>query len=219
MLNALDNGVLREAIEVTNAYLSHVAIFLFLSTVTASILFLRERFEWKRARFESRLNISLNFVLNGVLRIRTIHEDDVKNVVLSSYARRLMKKAARNTTLEDPFLHFANKQDAWMVSNEILNTVSSRFGPQIISAVLRGMPSGEAKFLMAITWERDAEIRIQKLRVMLIQEDELRNLCGHPDGIRTERPTHQPRIATLIKMGERWMRGEWPEHQSMALPR
>ncbi|HEX8946641.1 MAG TPA: hypothetical protein VF829_00290, partial [Candidatus Paceibacterota bacterium] len=115
---------------------------------------------------------------------------------MSSFARKLLNEAAKKTTLEDPFLHFANDRDAWLVYNEIVNSVSSAYGAHLLAAAVRGAVK-EDPFLIAVTWERDADIRIQKLRVLMVQESTLEELVARRDSLTLEEPYHKARINTL----------------------
>ncbi len=200
--------------EVTHAYIS----FLVVSAITAFVLFLRERIEWKRGQFSSRINISLNLVVDGVFCIRTVHEGAVDHVIHSSFARKLLKASAKKTTLEDPFLHFANDRDAWMVYTSILNAISSMYGAHLLAAAARGTVK-EDPFLIAATWERDADIRIQKLRVLMVQESTLEDLVARRDSLTLEEPYHKARIETLLKMHDQFKSGAWPQYQIVSLPR
>ena len=206
-----------QAAELTNAYLSHIVIFLILSTITATALYLRERYEWKSGRFGKRVNISLNVLANGVLRIRTVHEHTMQDIFLSSYARKLLAKAAKKTTISDPFLHFENERDAWLVYNDVINMISSMYSGHMLSAAAQGRLD-ETQFLIAITWERDEEVRIQKYRVLLVQENVLNELesRSNPD---LEVPHHRPRIAALQMMRKQFQASTWPRYQIVSIPK
>ncbi len=214
LLAALPGSLL----EIMDSSAKELIVLLFVSAVTGFALFVRQWLEWRRAAFESRINISLNTIADEVLRIRTLHEDDVKDVVLSPYARRLLKKAAKKTTLDNPFLSFANQNDAWMVYNGIVNTISGLYAAEMLSAAVHGKTK-EEQFFVAITWERDAGTQIQKLRVIVVQLSVLRALFGSGRVIRSEVPNQASRIVTLSDMYRQYVRGEWPDHQIVSLPR
>lgn len=214
LLAALPSHVL----EVMGSSAKELIVLLFVSAVTGFALFVRQWLEWSRATFESRINISLNTVADGVLRIRTLYEGDVKDAVLSPYARRLLKKAARKTTLDEPSLSFANWNDAWMVYNGIVNTISGLYAAEILAAAIR-RETDEEKFLIDITWERDADVQIQKLRVILVQLSTLRTLFGSGEVIRAEVVEQESRIATLADIYRQYARGILPEYQIVSLPR
>lgn len=202
----------------TDSSLVEILAVLVGSTVTGFALLFRSRLEWRRATFESRINISLNSIFGGILRIRTLCEDEVKNIILSPYARRLVKKAAKATTIEDPFLHFANKRDAWMVYNEVINAISSIYSSRILFTAMHGKSAKETKLYVAITWERDADIPIQKLRIILVKEIVLNEIGHKLDTIKVEVPDQRTRIDALIKMHEQIARGTWPTYQTVLLP-
>lgn len=203
-------------IEIANTYFSHTIIILILSNITGFALWFKARKEWKKSKFEGRINISLNTVDAGVLRIRTLIEAPVKDVVLSAYARKLMKKASRRTTLKNEFLCFDDEKDSWLVYNEIRNTISGLYSEQLISAAIRGKKT-EEKFLIALTWERDSETFIQKIRVLMIQESLLNRI--HWEHVNPEVPWHAARLKALVKVKEQLMVGKWPRHQTVLLPR
>ena len=214
--------VTTEVVELFTTYMSHVVIAVLLATITGYVVLWRERSEWRNAAFLSRINISLNLVHDGALKIRTLLEADVRNVVLSSYARRLIKKAACATSIEDPFLSFANTQDAWMVYNELLNTISGIYGTHFLAAAIQQPDTAEERFLMALTWERDSDVKVQKLRVLLIQESTLDKITAEQlakRAIRLEVASHETRLGTLQSMQKQYARGAWPDFQFVYLPR
>lgn len=192
---------------------------LIVSAVTAFALSVTPWLEWYRGRFESRLNISINRFVNGMLRIRGIEEDDIKNIVLSSYARKLVKKAAKNTTLGYEFLHFDNERDAWMVYNEIVVGISKIYGTEVLWADIHNVEA-EAKFLIAITWERDADVQIQKLRVIMVQPATLERMFAKDGGgVETEVENQHSRVHTLAKMYLQYLGNVWPTYQTVMLPK
>lgn len=190
---------------------------LIVSAVTGFALSVTPWLEWYRARFESRLNISLNRFVGGVLRIRGIEEEDVKHIVLSPHARKLVKKAAKRTTLVDEFLHFDNERDAWLVYNEIVVKISKIYGAEILWADIHDIEE-EVKFLIAITWERDADVKIQKLRVIMVQPITLEQIFkgGRTE---TEVDNQRSRIRTLATMYSQLLNSRWPKYQTVKLPK
>lgn len=190
-----------------------------ISVVTAFALSVTPWLEWYRARFESRLNISLNRFVNGMLRIRGIDEKDVKYIVLSPHARKLVKKAAKKTTRADEFLRFDNERDAWMVYNEIVVKISKIYAAEILFADIHNLEA-EAKFLIAITWERDADVKIQKLRVIMVKLSTLEQMfANHNREIGTEVENQCSRVHTLTKMYLQYLGDVWPTYQTVMLPK
>jgi hypothetical protein len=57
----------------------------------------RARAEWRKREFYNRVNISLNAIREGTLRIRTIAERHCSDVFLNSVATAFVMNAARQT--------------------------------------------------------------------------------------------------------------------------
>ena len=64
----------------------------------------RARAEWHRKEFFDRLNVSLNSLRDGKLRIRTVLEKSCLDVFLNSVAVESVIEAARTTTATDSTL-------------------------------------------------------------------------------------------------------------------
>jgi len=211
-----------EGLKISSGYVSDFITALVVGGIMALILLYQDRRDWKASKFGKRVNISLNIINENTLHIRTLMEAQVVSVFLSSYARSLVKKAAKKTTVKDPFLNFPTEQDEWMVYNEILNAVSSLCAQDFLKATVRGAEFAEEPFLMAITWERDSEARVQKLRVLLVQESTLREFGEqHKNGNHTavEVPSHESRLTTLLHLHEKLENNEWPPYKRLFLPR
>ncbi len=206
--------IIADVAEIFNSYVVSTITIFIATTITGFTLFWRERKEWRNAHFESRINISLNLVFNNKLHIRTVNEREVKNVILSVYARKLLKKSVNKTTLEEPFLKFETESDAWMVYNEIINAISGIYGMQLL-ANAGSDDYKENRFLIALTWEHDSDITIQKLRVMMVTAETLEKL-SEPD-ISLESSFHKARIGTLLKMREQFKDNNWPSYQMVSL--
>ena len=191
-----------------------------ISTIGILAVTQHARHEWRSGQFKDRMNISLNIVSDETLRIRTIVEDQVRNMVLSPYAQDLIKQAVRRTTEENEFLNFPSDRDAWLVYNEIINTISEACGPQLLSVAARATELKEASFLIALTYERSKDVRIQKLRVLVVEESVLAHISSKAasGGIGLEVEHHRPRLRTLTKMYGQFTSGNWPPHQIIALP-
>jgi len=181
---------------------------------------LRARHEWRSAQFKDRINISVNIVTENTLRIRTVLEDQVRTVILSTYAQKLLKQSMQRTTEEDEFLHFPTDRDAWLVYNEIINAISEQCGPHLLIAAGRQAAYSEVPFLLALTYERTKDVRIQKFRVLLVQEAVLEHISTHTDAneIGVEVEYQRQRLRTLAKMYERFKKNKWPAYQIIALP-
>jgi hypothetical protein len=161
---------------------------------------------WKRREFTGRLNISLNSLQDGKLLIRTLREDSLEEIFLNSAAVAVVLAAAKKTTEKQPVLPVA-KEDAWYVLNSILNAVSEQFAHGLIRRDL-GLEVHSARYVLALTYECDGEVRTRKVRAQVMRKDLFENLPETLPGL--ESPTHRVRFATLQKMAQ-W-RLSHPEH-------
>jgi len=62
----------------------------------------RARAEWQKKEFLGRVNFSLNTIVGGVLKIRTLSEKSCADVFLNQIAAEKVTAVARETTPEDP---------------------------------------------------------------------------------------------------------------------
>lgn len=166
----------------------------------------RAKRRWARREFLHRLNISLNMIEEGRLKIRTLIEKDMLDIVLNEAAVDHLQAAAAKATPEDPILNFSNGDDYWYYLNAVLNEVSEKFALGQIKRDLK-QPTCSAAYLICLTFEVDGAVRTRKVRAMVIRKDLLLHL---PDEITVDHPWHKIRVATLRKMAERWQ--AHPEH-------
>ena len=160
----------------------------------------RAKKQWEQRKFFDRLNISLNVIEGGYLRIRTILEDPLPRIFLNKAAADLVLKAAKKTTLEDPILPL-KKEDRWFVNNEILNQISEQFSDALIRFDM-GKPVDCHQYIIAMTCEKAGAVRTQKVRAMLVKKETLLNLGDTMPKLEAEQ--HSVRWETLNIMAERY---------------
>lgn len=149
--------------------------------------------EWRRKQFFGRLNISLNTLQDGYLRIRTIVEKTCDEVFLNSLAADTVSKAARKTTEKNPILALA-KDDYWYYLNAVLNEVAERFAAGQVKQDL-GLPVTKDRYLICLTSENAGALRTRKVRAMLIKKKVLEALPEEEP--KFEHPNHRTRWETL----------------------
>jgi len=160
----------------------------------------RARVAWNRRRFLHRVNFSLNYVDGKTLRFRTLQETDINAVLLNNkHAVDLVTKAAQRTTLNDPFLGLPREQ-AWVVLNSMLNELSEQFAAGFLAMSL-GLPTRSGPFVIGLTCERDRDVRINKIRVMIVPESLLKQADAFSD-LAVEREHHRVRLKTLTRMAQ-----------------
>lgn len=136
--------------------------------------FRRAKANWKKREFYDRLNISLNYIDDGTLTIRTLGETTCEQIFLNSAASDAVQRAARQTTLADPLLPLA-KEDYWYYLNAVLNELSEQFAVGALRKE-QGQAVRAERYLVCLTCEADGEVRMRKIRAMVIRKSLLLNL-------------------------------------------
>ncbi len=177
-----------------------------LALTWAGLLFAwwRTRSQWRNREFLSRVNFSLN-VFDGVtLAMRTLLEVETSAVWPNAHGLRLIGSACRYTTNEDPFLKLTHPDDREYMHRAVKNAVSQLCSGAFVAAAV-GAPVKTGTFLFAVTCERYEEgMRTIKIRVLLVEQDTLREWCA-PGGKGDPLPLttfQRARLRTLQRMYE-----------------
>jgi hypothetical protein len=160
------------------------------------------RAAFTRRDFLHRVNFSLNYVENNELRIRTLKESDVDQIILDNrHGRNVILKAARNARRSDqaPFLDLP-ADCGWLVLNAILNEISEEFSAGHLAKSM-GLPSRSCRYVFGATCEWDDDVKMRKIRVMIVAEDLLKTIDRFPL-LKFQYPWHHVRYRTLLKMRE-----------------
>lgn len=160
----------------------------------------KQRRDYYKREFLQRLNLSLNFIEDGVLRIRTIFEMNLGDVLFNQELVNKVLKAAK----EKDVLLKMDKDTQWLVNNSILNEIAERFAEGQL-AHAQGITVSTEPYLFCLTCEKDDDVRIRKLRVMLIHKNMIDRILD-PDSKMPnfERPYHNVRWDTLRQMAKAW---------------
>lgn len=150
----------------------------------------RARQRWSKREFYDRLNVSLNMVSEGKLLIRTLSEKHCEEIFLNTAAAKAVIDSAKRTTLEDPLLPLPST-DYWYYLNAVLNDLSEQFAEGQLRRAM-GLPVRSQRFLVCLTSEADGEIRMRKVRAMVIAE-----------ALLTKLPEEQPQFESSHH-GIRW---------------
>ncbi|HUT92294.1 MAG TPA: hypothetical protein VMY37_22560 [Thermoguttaceae bacterium] len=160
----------------------------------------KARSVWKARDFMTRVNFSLNYVDANKLKIRTLRETEIDRILLGNrHGRRIVLRAARRTTAEQPFLRLP-RTDSWLVLNSVLNELSEEFAEGFLAASI-GIPTKAATFVFAITCEKHRDVRMNKIRVMIVEKSLLLEIDKFSD-VEFERDSHHVRYQTLKMMRE-----------------
>lgn len=173
-----------------------------------AVVYLRKRVDWARKSFLGQVNFSLNFVENNTLLLRTLMEESATAVWLNDYGVKQVTAAAEEVTLEQPFLVMTDDNDMDFIKRAVLNVLSERFAEAFV-ARSQGVPVNSATYVFGITFEKYADIRTRKLRVLLMEEKQLASLFG-PEGkgmnLAVVNPLHQDRLRSLKVMHDLYQR-------------
>ena len=161
--------------------------------------------EWKKREFFNRLNISLNSISDGTLRIRTISEKLCSDIFLNRVAVDRLISSAQQTEKDQPIIPVA-RADSWFYLNSVLNELSEQFAEGLLRREA-GLPHKAVRYLICLTNECDGEIRTRKIRAMVIQKELL--LALPDEQPKLESPNHSIRWKTLKHMQARYAQQPW----------
>ena len=160
--------------------------------------YIRARYLWRKRRFLTRINFSINFVEGDTLKFRTLRETNLADAMLNNvHAVRVILKAPRHG---DPggFLLFKDKEEARIILTTLLNELSAGFAEGFVARSM-GLPTRSEWFDIALTCEKHADLKATKFRVMMISRKILQNIDKF-DPLQFEQPHHRIRLATLKQM-------------------
>jgi hypothetical protein len=188
---------IRDLLEVMRPHWNSLALAV--TWIGIVLVALRRRWHWRRKRFITQVNFSLNYRLGNQLAMRTLLETTATKVWPNEHGVRKVLGAAARATVENPFILLKNAKDREFVNRAVLNALSQRFAEVFVASAL-GVPVRTATFHFAVTCEKYEEIRTLKLRVLLVEEAALNELFG-PDGwadrLEVRNPVYRARLVTL----------------------
>jgi hypothetical protein len=165
----------------------------------------RARREWRKREFMSRFSVSLNILRpdhdGTVLWIPAAGEYDLEEVFhRNRTAVKIVRKAASATTPEEPFLVTVPEDDRRSILNEVANRVEVMLREGSFAA-LAGLPVRFVPLVLGLTCEKGADVRIRKVRAMVVEESLLRSIDQIAE-VRFEKPHHVVRVQTLRHMAK-----------------
>src|SRR5262249_53405879 len=87
--------------------------------------------QWEQKQFLGRINLSLNCLSDGWLKIRTIFERSLEEVFLNPVAIEKVRSASLQTTAANAILAI-DKDDRWYLLNFVLNAVAENFADSFV---------------------------------------------------------------------------------------
>lgn len=161
--------------------------------------------DWRKREFFGRVNFSLNTIVDGMLKIRTLSEKSCEGVFLNQVAAERVSSAAKETTAEDPTLPLP-KDDYWYYLNAVLNELSEQFSEGLLRRDM-GLPVKSEEYAIALTCESAGEMRTRKVRAMVVRKALLTGLPEErPD---FEAATHITRWSTLNTLAAMYAKEPW----------
>lgn len=154
-----------------------------------------------RLNFLDRINVSLNLVIDGKLKIRTVFERSLEEVVHNRHVREELQDAALKASVSsDPIVRVSDDH-SWFVLNCVLNSIAERFSSGTFREQ-RGLPVERENFAFWITCEPATHRRERKIRVFMMEEKLLRKFPFADDMPELESEKHQDRVHALRRSCE-----------------
>lgn len=164
--------------------------------------------EWSSRSFMERVTVSLNFIENDELKIRTLLERTSTEVFRNPEMIRTITRASQ-TNDQHPILDLP-EEEYWYYLNAVLNVISERFAEGFVRQEA-GMAVQANTYLMFLTSETSGPVRQRKIRTMLIREDLLLQAKTLTPEFKNE--FHANRWASLGMVAEEWERTEKKSHR------
>lgn len=158
--------------------------------------------QWEKREFFDRLNISLNRISDGTLRIRTLVEKSCEDIFLNSVAANRLIATAQKTTADDPIVPL-DQDDIWLYLNAVLNEISEKFAAGQLHLDM-GLPTRTERYLICLTNECEGALRTRKIRAMVVRRSLLTNLPQTAP--KFEHPNHATRWRTLGQLAREYAR-------------
>ncbi len=190
------NEILEMIIDGFFEHWAKVAVGAFLVGAGWIVGWYRSRSRWLKKEFFERINFSLNSIIDGKLRIRTIMEKSCDQVFLNQVAVKHVTDASQRTSPADPIIPLP-EDEYWFYLNAVLNEVSEKFSLGFLNRDA-GKEVESHEYIICLTNECDGAIRTRKLRAMLIRAELLENLPEEMPEL--ESPNHSTRWKTLTAM-------------------
>lgn len=167
---------------------------------------------WENREFHSTLNISLNTLKRDSsgkysLKIRTLGETHLSNVIQNPTGLKEMELASSKTTDDDVFLPLKPPHH-WICYNQVLNHVAAMSRDGFLARDICGPSAIESNwYVLGLTSEPSTAQR--KIRALLIKREDLEFLADVTETTQgLEIIYHIDRVQVLKQMAEKWRNQE-----------
>ncbi len=164
----------------------------------------RAKRQYDRKDFLDRLHVSLNMLADGQLKIRTILERPLGEVMLNDHVKTKVLAAARSATPEKPLLELS-QNDATFVLNCVVNVTAEHFCSGFFREDV-GRPNDATLYAIFLTCEPVGEVRQRKVRALLVRPEFLRDFPYRDAMPKLEREWHTDRVKTLRSAAELYIK-------------
>lgn len=153
---------------------------------------------WRKKQFRDRVLLALNSLDNKgdkpILKLRTLFERDIHEVFQNNAMEKIVQEAVTKVSENDPILRLS-QENSWYVLNAVLNRISEQFASGLLRRDM-GMVATSKWYVFCLTFEKEGGLRIQKIRIMLMEKDTFINFPAEGEiGVESEK--HTFRIHTL----------------------
>jgi len=174
---------------------------------SAVLFFVRQKVEQYRARrkmvhreFLDRINVSLNLLADGKLKIRTIFERPLDEVIHNPHVAEELRRAALSASINDEaVVHVPSR--SWFLLNCILNAIAERFSEGAFREE-RGSPVVRTVYAFWVTCEPVKEQRERKIRVFLLRKELLQAFPFLDEMPLLETEKHRDRVIALRRASQ-----------------
>ncbi len=181
-------------------------------TMLAGYFWNRKR--WKNKTFAHRIHFGINTIekQDGAEPKRTLvfdslFETGLGNVVDDPVARGIIARAMKKTNAVEPFLRL-DPEDREHIEGAIKIAIAQTCQQGTIAKMALGNRCQTLECVFAITYEKYAEMRSRKLRVIIVPRSLLEDPKTFLQKIELERRHHSCRLTTLKEIQQDWREGK-----------
>jgi len=168
---------------------------------------MQNRSRFIKRDFSDRINFSLNTFVpkretnQNQLRLRTLKEMNLNTLYDNPMAQKFIRDSSNQTTIEDPFLRISAFTHRQTLINRLVNELSRFSAYSFISRELGAVVRSD-KFICALICSPMHTLRSEKKIRLLIMREELLLKAAEIETPALEKPWHDRRWHTILKMSE-----------------
>ena len=202
-------------LEFFNAFSREIIVSLLIAFLATIGLGIRAQRRWLKRSFFERVSVSLNYVIDGQFRIRTLQEKASVEVFRNNSVVKQVMKAALSRKTEG--ILDLPEDDYWYYLNPVLNCISEQFATGFVREEA-GLGGETQTYLLFLTGGYNPQMRQGKVRAMLVRESLLLETETLQPEFRNE--FHKMRWSTLQDVRREWVesKGATKRIRKISLP-